>query len=613
KEAPGATLDEALAGFVRDRRLLLVLDNCEHLVGAAATVAKRLMQAGAGVQVLATSREALRVAGEAIYPVPALSVPDPQALPDTATLLQHGAVDLFIDRARAVQPGWAVSGEDVATVAQICHRLDGIPLAIELAAARTRAMPAAVLARRLLDSFRLVTTTDETVAPRQRTLNHLIGWSHDLLQPTEQRLFAQLSVFAGGFTLEAAEAVCADGLLPAEDIVDGLAQLVDKSLLVLDLAQGRYRLLETVRLFAAERLAADQAGALFQAHLAHYLALAEQAGAGLQQADAAPTLRQLDGERANLLAAHANGLGLPGGAPLALRLCFALRAYWLRRGLLSLGLDNLRQALDHPDLQAADALRARALFELGQLCRVRGRHAQARDALQDSIAIVRALGETQRLAMLLQPLGLAWASLGDMAQALNCLEAAVAASRELGRPHQLVSALVALAQAHRLQQAPDRAEPLYLEALAIAQAAGDGQAEAMVQVNLGMAALLQGRVEEAEAPLRAALGTALSSDDVQLSLGVLDLAFGLAAAQGQPARAWPLQHEAEALCQRTGLRRDAGRPSYIYTYYAQDYEVLLAGQLLGSFHTEAGQAWATHSLTLDLAAGQDIAQRLREA
>ena len=270
KEEAGRPVAEALFKYVGGRRLLVILDNCEHLVQACAELATQLLQCGSQVKVLASSREPLRIAGETTYAVPALACPGLSRMITPTALAEYEAVRLFIDRAAAAQSTFRVTEHNATALAGICHHLDGIPLAIELAAARTRALSLENIADRLDDRFRLLKGGDKTSLPRQQTLRALIDWSYDLLSDAEKKLLRRLAVFSGGFTLEAAEAV---GRSPDSDpdqgiIVDVLTQLVEKSLVGLDPGSGRYHLLETVRQYAQDRLAeSGEADAIRSRHL----------------------------------------------------------------------------------------------------------------------------------------------------------------------------------------------------------------------------------------------------------------------------------------------------------------------------------------------------------
>ncbi|HXL84882.1 MAG TPA: adenylate/guanylate cyclase domain-containing protein, partial [Casimicrobiaceae bacterium] len=254
KEEAGRPVLEALVKYVSDRKLLLNLDNCEHLLHACAELSVQLLQSSPHLKILASSREHLHVKGEATYPVPPLSVPDPNAKITLEALTQFEAVRLFVERARAVQPEFQVTQTNAKTVADICQRLDGIPLAIELASARVRALSVEEIAARLNDRFGLLTRGDRTALPRQQTLRASIDWSYELLTDHERALLRRLSVFAGGWTLEAAEAVGAGGDVETTDVLDRLTNLVEKSLVTLEVEGKRYRLLETVRQYAQERL-----------------------------------------------------------------------------------------------------------------------------------------------------------------------------------------------------------------------------------------------------------------------------------------------------------------------------------------------------------------------
>ena len=278
KEEAGVPVIDALAKFVAQRRLLIILDNCEHLVRACAEIAKRLLQSGPGLKILTSSREALHMRAETTYSVPPLLMRAPDALKSAATLTQYTAPRLFVERALAVQPSFQITAENAAVIAEICHRLDGIPLAIELAAARVRALSVDAIATRLGDRFRLLTQGDITALPRQQTLRALIDWSYDLLTASERALLQRLSVFAGGWTVDAAEAVGVGDGIARHEILDLLTFLVEKSLVVLEPDRSRYRLLDTVREYAYGLLAesADEP-AVRSAHLRHFVHFAEGA------------------------------------------------------------------------------------------------------------------------------------------------------------------------------------------------------------------------------------------------------------------------------------------------------------------------------------------------
>ncbi|HYT10277.1 MAG TPA: BTAD domain-containing putative transcriptional regulator, partial [Mycobacteriales bacterium] len=315
------------------RRALLVLDNCEHLVAAAASTAGELLARCPRLQVLATSREPLGITGEALAPVAPLGLPPLGPSSAAAEALEHPAVRLFADRAAAVRPGFTVDETTVGPAVEVCRRLDGLPLAIELAAARMRSLPVQDVAARLDDRFRLLTGGSRTALPRHQTLRAVVAWSWDLLSESERRLADRLAVFPGGLTAESAAQVCAGPDLPAEDVPDLLAALVDKSLLQpVGGREPRYRMLETLREYGLEQLAAaDAVAAARRAHAAHFLALAEEAEPHLRRPEQVAWIARLTAERDNLLAAMRFATDV-GDADTAIRMGAALAWYWTLLG-----------------------------------------------------------------------------------------------------------------------------------------------------------------------------------------------------------------------------------------------------------------------------------------
>src|SRR5207244_3598104 len=489
KEEAGRPVVEALIKYVKSRRQLLILDNCEHLLDACAELVKQLLQAGPSLRILASSREHLRVAGESTYPVPALAAPDPYEKFIHTTLTQYEAARLFIDRALAARPAFEISQQNAIAVAEGCHRLDGIPLAIELAAARVRALPVGTIASRLSDRLRLLAGGDRTALPRQQTLRALIDWSFDLLGEQERTLFRRLAVFAGGFTLEAAEAVSAVGDLANSDVLDVLTHLVEKSLVVMEGESGRYRLLETVRQYAQERLSeSGEEDEVRTQHLQFHVALVESAMPELVGPEQGAWLSRLDLERENILSAHAWCDRAYGGAETGLRLVYAVKLYWISRGLLGLRYRVTVEALSRAAHEPSSA-RCRALFGAGQLACFMGRYAEARRYLEESLTIARDIGDRRRIAAVLQPLGVASLAQGDPATARGYAAEALEMARELGNKRELATALNVLAAIHRVEGRLDVAEPLYENVVALARELGDRESIAIGLLNLAMASI----------------------------------------------------------------------------------------------------------------------------
>ncbi|HEX6795994.1 MAG TPA: adenylate/guanylate cyclase domain-containing protein [Casimicrobiaceae bacterium] len=562
RETTDRSIIETLIGHCSERTMLLVLDNCEHLIDACAELAAQLLQSTSGVRILATSRERLNIRGETAYPLAPLVVPDAQAGVSSSGE-PADAVRLFVDRVSAFQPSFVLDARNSSDIAEICRRLDGIPLAIELAAARARALSLRAIAARLDDRFRLLTGGDRSGLPRQQTLRALIDWSYDLLTPPERMLLRRLSVFAGAFSLEDGEEVATDADLARDEVLDLLARLVEKSLVALDSDGVRYRILETVRAYAAERLeSAGESRALRDRHLHHYVTLAERMWPELFGPGQAQVLARLDNERENLLAAHAWADHAQDGVALGIKLVHVTKSYWINRGLMQLCHRLALEALARTKPDEHTALRCRALFSAGQIACWFGRYAEARQHLDESLAIARTLGDKQRIAAALQPLGMACLGLRDAATARVHLAEALDLARAHGDAHDLAAALNAMAQLHRTQGEMDEAVGLYEQVVDVARRADDRETVALGLLNLAMATASRDPVG-----VRTMLLEVLSIVDEIGSKPVLQSALevssGLAATQKEWERAAELFGAAEAYAQRTGIHRDSADEMFI--------------------------------------------------
>jgi predicted ATPase/class 3 adenylate cyclase len=563
-EEPGRTMVDSLLAHARDLNCLLILDNCEHLLPACASLTLRLLERCGAVRIIASSREALHIAGECCYPVPALSTPGPDEIGSAHDLERHDAVGLFAERARAVRPDFRIDTANAAVVAEICRRLDGLPLAIELAAARIRAMSLESISVRLSDRFRLLSTTDSTVLPRQQTLRALIDWSYELLSPLERLLLCRLAVFRGGWTLESAEEVCGGDGVETEAVMDLLIQLVEKSLVVCDADSDRYRLLDTVRAYALEKLdEAGLGGAMRAAHLGHCVRLAEAARQKLTGPHQAAWLERLDRERENLIAAHGRAGQVDDGARQGLALVFLLRPYWFKRGLMALGLGLAKEMLALPAAARRDMPRCRGLFAAGQFGYFMGHHAAARRYLGESLAIAREQGDSDAVAMVLQPLGMACLGEGDSVAALIYLEEAVALAQEGTNSRELAAALNNLAQLHRSQGHFDRAAPLYTQALDLARGFGDRDYIAVLLLNLAIVAIGQGKPNLAGPLLVETFGEAIDIQSVPIQLATLDVAACLCAVCGDETLAARLFGASATQSDATGLTRDPSDDAFV--------------------------------------------------
>ncbi|MGQ0550991.1 MAG: ATP-binding protein [Armatimonadota bacterium] len=435
REEPGRPLLATLSDYLQPKRLLLVLDNCEHLVEACAYLAEALLRGCPHLRILATSREALSMAGETAWRVPSLSLPDLRRLPSVEYLTRYEAVCLFIERALISRPEFALTSQGAPSVAQVCHRLDGIPLAIELAAARVKVLSVEQIAARLDDRFRLLTGGSRTALPRHQTLRAAIDWSYDLLSETERKVLRRLSVFAGGWTLEAAEAICVGEDIEWHEALDLLMQLVDKSLVLMEEQGGtvRYRLLETVRQYGREKLLeSGEADVVGGRHRAWYLGLAERAEPELLGSNQATWLERLDTEHDNLRAALERCTADEGDAEAGLRLTAALWRFWYVRSYFAEGRQWITKLLAMPAASARTAARAKALNGAGNLAYNQGDYAAAQDLHEQSLAIRREVGDQQSVAGSLNNLALVARRRGDYVGARALLEEAIGINRMLG-------------------------------------------------------------------------------------------------------------------------------------------------------------------------------------
>lgn len=430
KEQPGRSYLEVLKDYLGKKRLLLVLDNCEHLIVACAQVINTLLHAAPEVSILATSREALNLEGEAGFHVRSLPLP-PSTTVSTETISQADAIRLFVERAAATQPDFQLSDQNAPTVAQVCGRLDGIPLAIELAAARTRGMTIEQIASRLDDRFHLLADGNRASLPRHRTLQAAIDWSYNLLDDKERILLRRLSVFRGGWTLESASAIAATGELTAEDVIDLLPRLVEKSLITLDLGTGRYGMLETIREYGMEKLGeSGEDKGLRARHLEHYLALVEASDQAAMKGEFASAA--LASELDNLISAINWSAESPEHVQNGLLLVGAARLVWLLAPYIAPAYPLARRLLALPGAEPRNFARCRALLTMIQAAYYSGSGSEVLGAAEESVAIAREIGDLRREAQALDLQGTLLGAAGRHTEGLHVLEQALALARDRG-------------------------------------------------------------------------------------------------------------------------------------------------------------------------------------
>jgi len=534
---------DMLKAALRTKQLLLILDNFEQVL-AAGPLLPEVLAAAPEVKILVTSRAALHLYGEHEYPIPPLSLPDVQHLPPLSRLTQYEAVRLFIERAQAVRPDFDVTNATAPAVAEICVRLDGLPLAIELAAARIKLFPPKALLARLGSRLKLLTGGARDLPARQQTLRGAIDWSYAMLSIEEQALFARLAVFAGGCTLEAAEAVLSEAqggpeleselavLISQNMVLDGLTSLLDKSLLKqvegIDGAP-RFMMLETIREYALERLAATgEEAALRHRHAGYFLALAEQAEPELHSAEQVTAQERLDAEQDNLRSALAWSHKAEEAGEVGVRLAAALWWFWMVRGYWSEGNTWLARML--AQVQETVAMRAELLLGLGYLARIRGNLLEAGTLFEESLAISRSSGDRRGIAHALSDLGSVVGLQGDYRRAGVLFEESVTSYQDLDDLWGIAWLAFNQGVVAEEQGDPTRAAALFTESLAGFRAARDRWGTARALMRLGKLAIDQGNAAEVVPLLTESLMLAREMGDAWCITFVLSL-LGIAALQ----------------------------------------------------------------------------------
>ncbi|MDM0115972.1 tetratricopeptide repeat protein [Variovorax sp. J22R133] len=582
-EESGKDLLETVAEWLAPRQLLLVLDNVEHLLGPCAQLADALLRRCAGLSLLVTSRERLGIEGELTYRVPSLSVPGALADATTGEVLACEAARLFVDRARLQRPGFEVTGNDAAALASICRRLDGIALAIELAAPRVRVMSLQELSRRLDDRFGMLTGGSRTALPRHRTLRSLIDWSHELLDEPEKALLRRASVFAGGWTLQAAGQVCSGASVGHAEVLDLLTSLTDKNLVLAE-TQGddtRFSLLETVRHYAQDRLReSGEEEAMRDRHVDFFLDMASRLLDPAQtDSQLQAKLLQLDQEHDNVRAALAWCEASPARSVKGLGLAGQLHWFWRMRGhygegrgwiarLLAIAPDATREDAHASAFHAAGALAylqgdyaaaegrhrealaiwqreanrrgiVRSLISLGSIANSRGELSVACGLYEDALRIAREIGDRRSISMGLQCLGMAAHDAGDYGAAKALLQECVAISREIGA-WRAALALSVLGEVRLAQGEFEAARCLLLEALEGQRALGDRPGTASTLLALAIVSHDEGDVAAAKSQLKEALDT-MPTGDALSHAAWLDAFAGLSlafASASCAARLW---------------------------------------------------------------------------
>jgi predicted ATPase/class 3 adenylate cyclase len=596
REEPGRPLLQTLCAHLKQLKVLLIVDNCEHLMGPSAELANALLRAAPGVHIMASSRESLRVPGEQIYPVMPLAVPKRGDSVDA--LLRSPAVHLFAERARLHKPSFELNEKEAPAVAELVARLEGIPLALELAAARVRSMSVQDINLRLKDRYKLLTGGGRVLQERQQTLRALVDWSYDMLSEDERRVLNRIGMFAGGFDLAAAEFVCGTEPLTDFDVLDLLASLVEKSLVMLD-EQGdttRYRTLETIRDYAREKL--EQSGEIpliAARHCEHYFAFAKEANRGLKGEEQVAWTRRIEDDLDNLRGATA--LSLTGAVDpfIPVKFAVALLTFWMLRGYSTEGRSLVRAALALPAVQASEMAQAHALYVGATLAESQSDYAEARKMLETCLSLRRALANPVDIAATLSTLTLTRLPMGDTADARKDEQEALEMFRQLKDRVGEAIGLLHLGQIGIYEGNDDAARADIEQCLAIARdlkhfeiegeselmlgeiafeagdwelagqqferslkvcrEAGDKRGDAKAVWHLGKVAIERGELESAQTQLAQALQVFRSFEMSAEVLGCLEDQARLAQARDQQLDAVRIMANATLSRDRLGIKR----------------------------------------------------------
>jgi predicted ATPase/class 3 adenylate cyclase len=554
-EPAGRSLLAAIVDYVKGKRILLVLDDCDPVLSECAELSEAVLRACSTVRIIVTSREALGVGGEVILPITSLATPDTGPRVRPRDLADVDAVRLFVERAKAVQPAFELTDQNARAVAQLCRRLDGIPLAIELAAARVRALPVEQIAARLDDRFRLLTGGSRAAVARHQTLQATIDWSYELLTEPERAVLRRLSVFAGGATLEAAESVCVGESVEAFDVLDCLGRLVEKSLVQSDpqANEARFRLLETVREYARARLGeAGEADAALRRHRDWYVALVDETTAAFFHGpEPVDRLRRLDREHDDIRAVLEWCLDQPAEAVTGLDLSAGLWRYWEIRGHLTEGRGWLVRTLAASG-DVVSPTRANALTGAGNLALMQGDYLAAAGYHEATLALNRAAGDGHGVAYATNNLANAVLQAGDHVRARALYEECIALSMELGDERGAAFGSINLADVATRQGDFDEAQALHKHVLSIIRGLGDRWMEGFALDTFGRATGRAGDREAARALHQEALAILESIGDRRGVARVLTHLAELALADGDAAGARDLFR------QNLGIRQDLG-------------------------------------------------------
>jgi predicted ATPase/class 3 adenylate cyclase/Tfp pilus assembly protein PilF len=497
KEETKKTLEETLTSYLKDKEILLILDNCEHLIETCAGLTEQLLKACPKLKILATSREPMKCSGEQTHSILSLEIPDPKGEISPEQLVQYESVRLFIERALTVNRNFRVNNENAPALAEICRQLDGIPLAIELAAARIKVLTVEKIYDRLSNRFSLLTGGKRTAMPRQKTLKALIDWSYDLLTEQEKILWSRLSVFNDGWILESAEEICSDDKLKDDEIFDLLSLLVEKSIIIFDDENERYSILETLKHYGEERLnETNESNKIFSRYLFYFMKLSESAEPKLTGAEAQLWLDRLEEEHGNLQSAIEWSLNHEHQEE-GMRLAGALGSFWDIRGYFSIGRRLLESMLRNTKGVSKSVI-GKALNCTGTLAFNQGEYQQAMKFHEESLALYRELKDKDGIATSIGNMGIVAYEQGDYERARKLCEEHLVYKREIGDKDSIASSLSDLGNIAYDQGDYQQARRFHEESLALRQKIGNKRGIANSLNNLGNLTYIQGDFDQAQ-------------------------------------------------------------------------------------------------------------------
>ena len=494
KEEPKKTPEETLVDHLKDKEILIILDNCEHLINACADLTERLLSSCPKLKIIATSREALNCSGEQIFKIPALTHPDPNSGDTPEQLTQYESVRLFIERALSVNPKFRVTNENAPALAGVCSRLDGIPLAIELAAARTKILSVEKIHERLDDRFSLLTGGKRTALPRQQTLRALIDWSYDLLAEEERILWSRLSVFSGGCTLEAAEEICSDESIERHEILDLLSQLTEKSVIIYDESKERYRMLESIKQYGIEKL--PNKDEIFLRHLNFFLEISQKAEPNMRTKNAKIWLGIIEADHNNFLSAidwSANNNNSEKGGHVAV----GLGEFWGTAGHYSTGIrliENILKTSGNLD----KSVKSKLLALIGSLKMDQGDYEQAKKYTEESLDIRKEVGDNYGIVVSVNNLGCISFHQGDYDRAKKYFGESLAINKEIGDKKVIAASMANLGNISYYQGDYEQAKEYYKDCLAISKEIGDKKLISISFNSLGSISYVLGDSEQAK-------------------------------------------------------------------------------------------------------------------